>query len=65
MGPLAVVTLQPVVRHLADLGQRGEDLGIQDFRPPRLVEAFDAGTLVRLGGLNVLEYDTVLGTPFG
>jgi hypothetical protein len=43
VGPLGVVAPEPVGGDGADLGERREDVRVQDFGPVRLVEAFDEG----------------------
>lgn len=59
MRSLRVVHLQPFLRDLPDLGQRGEDPRVEHLGAVRLVEALDNGVLVRFPRLDVMQQDPV------
>ena len=63
MGPLAVVDPQPGVGERAQLGDRFEEMGIEDLRSVAAIEAFDVRVLVGLAWLDVVNRHAVLGTP--
>lgn len=58
-----VVFEHPGPGHFPDLVQIPKQPGIEDFCAVGLVEAFDVRILVGLPGLNVVDLDTVVGSP--
>lgn len=64
MGPLGIVVEHPFVHELAHVGQRAKQVGVEEFAPKRAVEAFDIGVLRRLAGLNPVQSNALLLTPF-
>ncbi len=58
-----VVLDAPLLQNLLHLRQRVEQPGIEHLLPHALVEPLDEGVLVRLAGLDVAQFDTVLFGP--
>ena len=63
VGRLGVVGLQPPGRYLPDLGQGGEEPGIEHLLAIGAVEALDEGVLIRLPRLDVADRDPTLLAP--
>ena len=63
MRPLRVVVEHPVVHELAHVGQRAEQVRVEQLAAKRAVEAFDISILRRLAGLNLALDNTLFLTP--
>ncbi len=65
MWPLLVVFLKPGLRDLANLLERVEQIGIENFLSIGLVEALNERVLVRLPRLDEVQLDLLPFTPLG
>ena len=63
MGSLAVVNPEPGVGQRLQLGDRFEEVRVEDLRSIAAVEPLDVRVLIRLARLNVMRRDAVLGAP--
>ena len=63
MGPLFIVTLQPVGTELSHLIQRLEHIGIEQFGPIGPVIPLNQGILIRLARLDVPQLNRPLRAP--
>ncbi len=59
MRPAVVVGEQPLVRERLHLGERGEDVSVEDFVAVGAVETLDEGVLIGLAGLDETQLDIV------
>lgn len=64
MGPVVVISVQPVLGHLPYLVQSLEDIAVQHLGSVGLVESFNIGVLRRLSGLDVVEGNALELSPF-
>jgi hypothetical protein len=58
-----VVGEHPVVDVFADLGERAEEVSVEDFGAEGAIEALDVGVLGGFAGLDVVEADAVGFAP--
>lgn len=63
MGPMVVVVMQPVLRHVPDLLQGLKFVAVQHLGSIGLVEPFHVSVLRRLAGLNVVQSNALGRCP--
>ena len=62
-GPFVVVDAQPLTCQGLQVGNRFEEMGVEDLRAIHAVEALDVGVLIRLPRPDVVAGHPVLGAP--
>jgi len=58
-----VVRQERALAHGTDLFDRLKEVGVENLFPIGPIEAFDAGSLVGLAWLNLMDADATRGTP--
>lgn len=60
---MRVIIVLPLVHQLVHVGQRAEQMNVEQFAAERAIEAFDISVLCRLAGLNPVQGNVLLLKP--